>query len=245
MLHNQYQPRTYRNNIAADNLLGFSVVVEETDLFICADSDLSVIAKGAILDARREIKNYIKLNPEFEKSLTPVSGDNSAPDIIKKMIYASSICNVGPMAAIAGAIAETVGRQILLKSSQVIVENGGDLFISSKTKRLVGVYTGDKSRFKDKLAIQIEPESTPCGICTSSASVGHSLSFGKADAVAVLSLSAFVADACATALCNMVKKESDIDGVIEYGRSVQGVTGILIVIKDKLGIWGNLKLIDI
>jgi uncharacterized protein len=245
MLHSKYQPRFYRDIVTPDDLACFNVAVKETDLLICADSDLSGMAKDAILEARYEIKNYIKDNPEFEKSLKPVKGSQKAPDIISRMISASSVCGVGPMAAVAGAIAETVGRQILLKSSQVIVENGGDIFLFSKTKRAVGVYAGRASAFKDRLFIEINCKDIPCGICTSSATVGHSLSFGKADAVTVLSYSAAVADACATALCNMVKKESDIKRVIQHGKSIKGIKGILVAIEDKLGIWGDMKLIDI
>jgi uncharacterized protein len=245
MLHNQYQPRTYRNNIASDNLVGFRVVVEETDVFICADSDLSEYAGDIIVSLRSDIKRHISLNPEFKKLLTPISEDNNTSDIIKDMVYASRVCNVGPMAAVAGAIAEFTGRGLLRYSSEIIVENGGDIFLSSKIKRVINVYAGKMSAFKDMLAIEIDCKDTPCGICTSSATVGHSLSFGKADAVVVLSPSASIADACATALCNMTKKDSDIDGVIEYGRSIKGITGILIAVKDKLGIWGNVKLVDI
>jgi uncharacterized protein len=245
MLHNQYQPRTYRDSITPDDLVCFNVTVRETDLLICADSYLSDVARDAILAARYDIKKYITNNPEFEKSFKPVSASQDAPDIINCMISAANACGVGPMASVAGAIAETVGRRILLKSSQVIVENGGDIFLSSKTKRIVGVYAGKASAFKDKLFIEIDCKDTPCGICTSSATVGHSLSFGKADAVAVLSYSAAVADACATALCNMVKKESDIKRIIQHGKSIKGIKGILIAIKDKLGIWGDMKLIDI
>ena len=244
-MNSKYQPRIYRDNIIPENLVCFSVRVEETDTLICADSDLSKHAKDTIIKFRSDIKAYIKAFPGFEKSLEPIPRKSKAPEVIKEMVNASIICNVGPMAAVAGAMAELVGRRLLRHSSEVIVENGGDIFLSSKTKRVVGVYTGRASAFKNRLFIEIDCKDTPCGICTSSATVGHSLSFGKADAVAVLSYSAAVADACATALCNMVKKESEIKGVIQHGKSIKGIKGILIVIKDKLGIWGDMKLIDI
>ena len=244
-MHSKYQPRTYRNNTISDGLVSFRVACEETDVFISADSNLSKKANDIIISLRLDIKKYIRDNPEFYKSLNPVSQNNNAPAIVRNMIGASKVCGVGPMAAVAGAVAEAIGTQLLRYSSQVIVENGGDIFMSSKIKRIVGVYAGEASVFRDKLAIQIGPEDMPCGVCTSSATVGHSLSFGKADAVVVLSPSASIADACATALCNKVKTEFDIDRVIEYGKSMEGIIGILIIIKDKLGVWGNMKLIDI
>jgi uncharacterized protein len=241
-MHNQYQPRTYRDNVIPDNLVSFSAAFKETDLFICADYDLSEAVGNIIINLRSDIEQYISDNPGFQGSLEPVSRDETAPAVVKDMINASRTCDVGPMAAVAGAVAEATGRRLLRYSSQVIVENGGDIFISSKIGRVVGIYTGPASVFGDKLSILISPEDTPCGICTSSATVGHSLSLGKADAVVVLSPSASVADACATALCNRVKTPSDIKGVMEYGKSIKDIKGILIAIKGRLGLWGDIRL---
>jgi uncharacterized protein len=242
MFNSQYQKRYYRNNTIPGGLTCFSVVVEETDLFICADSDLSGRAVDTVIMLRSDIKKYIRQNPDFGRSLEPVAMDKKAPDIVRDMLYASNLCDVGPMAAVAGALAEMLGKRMLKWSSQVIVENGGDIFISSEIKRKIGIYLPPESKFNGKLAIQVDPEYMACGICTSSATVGHSLSFGKADAVTVIARQASVADACATALCNMVKSESDIDSVIKHGKSIRGIIGILIVIKDKLGLWGNINL---
>jgi uncharacterized protein len=242
-MHSQYQPRTYRSNTSSDGLVSFRVVIEETDVFISADVDLTKQANDIMSRLRGDIKKFIYSNPEHAKSLAPIPMDKSYPDIVKDMIDASNACQVGPMAAVAGAVAEAIGKSLLRASSQIIVENGGDIFISSNRKRMIGVYAGDKSKFSDKLVIQINPEDMPCGVCTSSAVVGHSLSFGCADAVVTVSPSCALADACATALCNRVKVESDIDSVIEYGRSIKGITGILIAIKGSLGVWGNLKLV--
>jgi uncharacterized protein len=242
-VHSQYQPRIYRSNTSSDGLVSFRVVLEETDVFISADADLTERANNIIISLRADIKKFIYSNPESAKSLAPISKDENYPDIIKTMIDASNACQVGPMAAVAGAVAEAIGKDLLQASTQIIVENGGDIFISSNQKRIIGVYTGDESKFKDKLAIQIDPENMPCGICTSSAVVGHSLSFGCADAVVAISPSCALADACATTLCNRVKTVNDIDSAIGYGRRIKNITGILIAIKGRLGVWGNLKLI--
>jgi uncharacterized protein len=242
-LHNTYQPRTYRGHVIADNLACFQVIVEETDVLILSDSDFSKQARCIIKELRLILKNYINKNPKFARSLTPVSDDRKCPDIIRDMIHASRKCMVGPMASVAGAMSEAVGKELLKYSSQVIVENGGDIFMSSNQKRIVGVYTGEDSKFNNKLAIQINPKDMPCGICTSSATIGHSLSFGNADAAVVISDSCSLADACATCLCNMVKTKDDIAKAINFGKSIKGINGILVVMKDRLGAWGNISLV--
>lgn len=239
-----YQPRTYRNYTGSDDLVSFKAAIAQTDLFISADNDLKEEAENSIKRLRGDIEEYISRYPEFATTLIPVAYDKKAPSVIKSMIRAAKSCKVGPMAAVAGAIAEGVGKDLLRFSSQVIVENGGDIFIASKVTRIVGLYAGE-SRFTRKVGIRIKPKETPCGICTSSATVGHSLSFGRADAVVVLSPSASLADCCATALCNSIISGDDIDNAINYGKKIRDIKGILIAIGDTLGVWGSVKLVDI
>ena len=110
------------------------------------------------------------------------------------MIFAAQAAGVGPMAAVAGALAEQVGQRLLKSTSEVIIENGGDIFIGARQILTVGVYAGG-SPLSLKLGLRIDPAKGIRGICTSSGTVGHSLSFGKADAVCVLSDSCALADA--------------------------------------------------
>jgi hypothetical protein len=145
------------------------------------------------------------------------------------------------MAAVAGAIAERVGRELMKLSPEVIVENGGDIFMKTLTNRLVGVYAGS-SPFTGKIALEVEPEETPLGICTSSGTVGHSLSYGSADAVIVISPSAALADAAATAIGNLIQESGDIPMGIEFAQDIAGLKGVLIIKGDKLGIWGEVKI---
>jgi uncharacterized protein len=158
------------------------------------------------------------------------------------MEEAGETVGVGPMAAVAGAFAEFVGRELLRFTTEVIVENGGDIFIKTGKKRLVGVYAG-KSPYTGKIALQIEPADTPLGVCTSSGTVGHSLSFGKADAVIVLSPSTSLADAAATAIGNIVKEETDIQRALDFARGVAGLSGVVLIINDKMGVWGKVNLV--
>jgi len=186
------------------------------------------------------LHSYISNHPNFRESLQPIEVDPDAAAIIRDMAHSTKKVNVGPMAAVAGAIAESVGRSLLRFSNQVIVENGGDIFLSSKDTRIVGVYAGP-SKFSEKMALEISPEQLPCGVCTSSGTVGHSLSFGKADAVVVISKSTSLADAAATAICNMVHKREDIDRAINYAKGVGGIDGVLVIIADTFGAWGSIK----
>jgi len=148
---------------------------------------------------------------------------------------------VGPMAAVAGAIAEAVGSELAALSQEVIVENGGDIYLKSLKQRLIGIYAG-KSPLTGRVGLEIEGEDTPLGICTSSGTVGHSLSYGQADAVIVLSPSTVLADAAATAIGNRILKSEDIPGGIEFARSIGGLKGIVIILGEQVGVWGKVKL---
>jgi ApbE superfamily uncharacterized protein (UPF0280 family) len=170
--------------------------------------------------------------------------DSNAPVIVKEMLLASEVAGLGPMAAVAGAIAENVGKELLDYSPEIIVENGGDIFLKTNTNRLVGVYAGE-SPLTGKIALEIEPEETPMGICTSSGSVGQSLSLGRADAIVALSSNTALADACATAIGNLIQNEMDIDSGIEFAREISGLSGVLIIKGEKMGIWGKLKIVPV
>jgi ApbE superfamily uncharacterized protein (UPF0280 family) len=160
------------------------------------------------------------------------------------MARASQLAGVGPMAAVAGAIAEAVGRDLLAFSPEVIVENGGDIFLKISEKRLVGIYAGQSS-FTKKIALEIMPRETPLGIGTSSGTVGHSLSLGSADAVIGLSSSAALADAAATAIGNMVNTTDDIPKAIEQAGNIEGLRGVIIIIGEQMGVWGGVRIVPL
>jgi len=130
-----------------------------------------------------------------------------------------------------------VAKDLEAKSSQVIVENGGDIYTNTKDNLRVGIFAAE-SPLSNKLVLKIKAEDMPMGICTSSATVGHSVSLGKADAVCVLSRSAALADAAASAIGNLVKKATDIKRAIEIGSRIEGVLGIVIVIGKNMGAYG-------
>jgi len=158
------------------------------------------------------------------------------------MLAAGSEAGIGPMAAVAGAIAEFVGNRLQVLSEELIIENGGDIFLKSRQERCVAVFAGD-SPLSGRVALKIAPSDRPSGICTSSGTVGHSLSFGRADAVCILSESPTLSDAAATAVGNVVKAKADISLGIERAQSIRGVQGVLIIIGDRLGLWGKMEIV--
>ena len=148
------------------------------------------------------------------------------------------------MASVAGAINEFVGTELLAFAPEVIIENGGDIFLKSLRKRIIGIYAG-KSPLTGKIGLEINGEDTPLGICTSSGTVGHSLSYGQADAVVVLSNSSALADAAATAIGNLIKQPDDIPSGIEFAKGIEELKGLLIIIDDKMGLWGEVNICQI
>ncbi len=237
----KYQPRTYRHWTKGRDLVSYNVTIKETDLYIRTSTNLKGKAERFILKYRALLEKYIEQYPSFFSSLNPIVTAKDAPQIVKAMAKASAKVGVGPMAAVAGAIAEFIGKELLAYSPEVIIENGGDIYIKSLKKRTVGIYAGN-SPLSGKIGLEINPKDTPIGVCTSSGTVGHSLSFGKADAATIIAKSATLADAAATALCNIVKTPDDITKAIEFAQSVGDLKGILIIIGDKMGIWGNVKI---
>jgi ApbE superfamily uncharacterized protein (UPF0280 family) len=235
-----YQPRSYRHWVKDTDLTSFKVAVKETDLHIRASSNLEQKALELVTKYREMLERYIEQHPSFLTSLEPIATENNAPPIITRMTEAAEKARVGPMAAVAGAIAESVGSELLALSPEVIVENGGDIYLKTQKKRLIGIFAG-KSPLSGKVALEINGGETPLGICTSSGTVGHSLSFGKADAAIVLSPSATLADAAATAVGNLVIQPADIPLGIELAQSIEGVKGVVIIKDDKMGLWGEVK----
>lgn len=236
-----YQERFYRKWSGSSDLLGQEVIVKETDLFIFSEKDLGGMAEGIVKKYRGEIEDYIRKRPEFQTSLKPISQDPASSEIIREMIRTSELAGVGPMAAVAGAIAEFVGGELLAHSSQIIIENGGDIFIKSSKERIVAIFAGD-SPLNNRLFIKIKAKETPLGVCTSSGTVGHSLSFGKADACVIISKSTSLADAVATATCNRIKEKKDIKPALEFAVSIKGVEGALAIIGSDFGSAGNIEL---
>ena len=241
-MRTMYEERFYRGLARPSDLHCFEVKLKETDLFCCASRDVREVIENRVIYYRHQLEEYIQRRPDFLHSLMPLGPDPLAPNIVKQMIAASGAVGVGPMACVAGAMAEFVGKDIEPLCEEYIIENGGDIQLRTKIERLALIYAKD-SPFSNKIGVRLKPRDEAYGVCTSSGTVGHSLSFGKADAVCILASSALFADGLATRVGNMVRKHDDIQEALEAGKAYAEVMGILIILGDKLGVWGDLNLV--
>jgi len=238
------QQRSYRNAILNSRLVHFQITVKETDLMVSSSIPLESVARELILTHRGYLEAYIEQYPDFQKTLKPWRISGPAPAIVREMALAGEKAGVGPMAAVAGAISEAVGSGLLQVSDEVIVENGGDVFFKTRLPVIVGIYAGN-SPLSLKVGLKVDSTTHPVSLCTSSGTVGHSLSFGKADAVCVMSDSCALADAVATAVGNRVRSAGDISSAIHFGKSIPGVFGLVVIIGKNMGLWGSLEVIPL
>ncbi|MCX7776144.1 MAG: UPF0280 family protein [Spirochaetaceae bacterium] len=232
--------------------------VKESDLWIGVDPvswrpEMEEVARAALLNARRQIEGYAgpALGSDwgqgsdlpFLTSLEPLPDDPAAPPVVRAMLRAGIAAGVGPMAAVAGAVAEHVGRTLRTAFSckEIIIENGGDLWLAFERPLTISVYAGD-SPLSGILAIELDPRHSPCGLCTSSGTVGPSLSFGYADAAVILCRDAATADAWATAACNRIQTAEDISLTLAFLKTHPEVLACLIVVGDKVGMQGAFRI---
>ncbi|MEW5783546.1 MAG: UPF0280 family protein [Bacillota bacterium] len=239
--------RFYRHLPAGKRFRTFTVGVKETDLWIavtsrCYDPAFPALVEQLVWRQRRQLENFMAGNPAFATAMQPLVLDGEGiPGIVLAMVEAANRAGVGPMAAVAGVFSEIVGLFLLQSAPEVIVENGGDLFVRVVEPVNIGIYAGS-SPLSGKIALNVKPKQTPLGICTSSGTIGPSYSLGRADAALVLSPSVPLADAAATALGNLVRGPEDLMGAIEFARGLHGVTGALVIYGDQVAAWGEIQL---
>jgi len=237
------EPRTYRA-LVSSRLSAYAVTVKETDLQVQTVGDLFGPARELVLEHRGYLEAYIRQHPGFVPALTPWSIAGPAPAIVRDMAEAGSAVGVGPMAAVAGAIAEQVGRGLLVRSGEVIVENGGDIFLRTTQPATIAVFAG-RSPLSLKLGVRVDGGSQALSVCTSSGTVGHSLSFGRADAACVVARSCALADAAATAIGNRIRSAADLAEAIAFGRTIPGVIGLLAVAGERMAAWGEIEIVPL
>ncbi len=238
------QKRYYRNLLSSKDRVAFRVAVQETDLYVQALKPLENITRELILTHRGYIEKYIKKHPEFLDTLNPWRLHGPAPTIICDMVSAGQKAGVGPMAAVAGAIAEHVGVDLLKYTDEVVVENGGDIFLKTDDPVNMGIFAGT-SPLSMRMGLCIKSKEKPVAVCTSSGTVGHSLSLGKADAVCVVSDSGSLADAAATSIGNRLKSKDHIASAIDFGKEIDGVNGIVVIVGEAVGMWGDLEVVPL
>ena len=209
-----------------------------------ADQDLSVLCREEVLAQRGYIEQYINQFPEFLQTLVPWTRSGPAPEVIRRMVHAGQAAGVGPMAAVAGAIAEAVGEVLGRHSQEVVVENGGDIYLVLKRPVTIGLYAG-QSPLSMRTGLRLDPGGQPLAVCTSSGTIGHSLSMGHADAVCVVARQCALADAAATAVANRIADARAIPEALRFSRSIQGVLGVAAICGERLGLWGDLRLVKL
>ena len=241
-----YQKRTYRQRQMAVGLVTSLVQIEESDLCILADRAVTELATDRLLFYRQQLENHIRRCPEFATALQPLAEDPHCRPIIQDMLQAAASAGVGPMAAVAGVLAEYIGGDILAAGVQeVMVENGGDIFLFRHSACVVEIYAGT-SPLSGCVGVRL-PAGKAVGICTSSGRIGHSLSFGAADSATVIAASTALADAAATRLGNEIGKGRGKDRGIEAAlatiRAIPGVHGAVAICDKLLGAAGEVELV--
>jgi hypothetical protein len=214
---------------------------KETSCNIIADNEKGI--KTAILSIKQnriELDGYVRKNPRFLYSLSPVSV-TEGPEVAKKMAEAAEKANVGPMAAVAGVLADLAVRDMILDGNEVaVVENGGEISAVSNRPIDVALLAGD-SPMSGRFGFRLKD--FPIGIATSSGLYSHALSFGEAEAVTIFSTNAGIADAAATAIGNVIKGKNYrvvIKRGIRKAFSIHGVEGVLVLYKGMVGKAGRI-----
>lgn len=235
-----YEERFYRQSTKTNHIL--EVSYQESDLLILSSQKIpQELAQEIVKKYYDIISEYITFNKQFQTSLSPLKDDPSAPEIVKAMLASCNITGIGPFASVAGAIAQYVGQELLSQTEELIIENGGDLFLKINKEILLGVYLGRNFKLNN-LTLKIKPRNYPFGIASSSAYIGHSLNFGKADLVTVIAKDAIIADGLATSLSNQIKKPSDAQRVIALAKDNFLIEGLLIAVEEKIFLWGDIEL---
>ena len=234
-----YEERLYRNKILSK--FKIEVSFKESDLLICSDKEIvKEKVQGVLIKYYEQVEKYIMENPLFLTSLSPLKIDQVAPAIIKEMLEASQATGIGPFASVAGAVAQYVGEELLDYCQEIIVENGGDIFLKINQDKIIGVYLGQEFKVNN-LNLKIKKRGQAFGVASSSSSLGHSLNFGKADLVSVVAKNVIIADGFATAISNRIKKIEDVDKILVEVKNKLPIEGLLVAFGGKIFLWGDLE----
>jgi ApbE superfamily uncharacterized protein (UPF0280 family) len=239
-----YKERTYRERVHVSDLVSFHVAIKETDLKVSADVNLEKETMDLVFECRQQLEMYIRSHPEFASSLVPLRKDPYAPPVVREMINVTSRLGVGPMASVAGAIAQYVGTGLTKLTDQVIVENGGDVFLNAHRPVTVSIFAGN-SPLSERFGLLIPERNMPSGVCSSSATVGHSLSMGITDVICLVSSSTVMADGAATALGNKLKRKKDLEKIAGWAGEIEEILGGVVIVEDSMASWGDIELVEL
>lgn len=240
----EYRERSYRSRFSNDERRWFCVKFLESDLWIGVDSgsyraSMEADTYALLVDLRRQMDAYLLMDPQYKTALTPYDAGLEAPNILKEMSRVSHKTGIGPMSAVAGAVAKKVAE--FLGTKEVIVENGGDIYAQAASDMDISVFAG-QSPLSEKIGLHIPVADFPLGICTSSGTVGPSLSLGRADAVMIVCKDVMLADSYATAMANRIKTVNDLQSVIDRISDLPDILGAIAVKDDRMAITGCYEL---
>ena len=240
----EYRERSYRSRFSNDERRWFCVKFLESDLWIGVDrgsysASLEADTYTMLVELRRSMDAYLLMDPAYKAALTPYDAGLEAPDILKEMSRVSHKTGIGPMSAVAGAVAKRVAD--FLGTKEVIVENGGDIYAKAASDMDISVFAG-QSPLSEKIGLHIPAADFPLGICTSSGTVGPSLSLGRADAVMIVCKDVLLADSYATAMANRIKTVDDLQPVIDSISEIPEILGAIAVKDDRMAITGRFEL---
>lgn len=226
----------------------FRSCFRETDLWVAVDAgcysrEMEVYVMDRILFYRAVIEDHICHYTEFRDSLVPVMAPAGVHPLVRDMYLGSQTAGTGPMSAVAGAISQYIAEDLRAHFNvrEVVIENGGDIFLVLSEPSLISVYAG-ASPLSEKIALVINPHDTPLSVCCSSGTTGHSLSFGTADACMIACRSGALADAYATARCNEVKNKNDVGAVTDKALNCSDIMSVVIIKDDVVGVGGSLEI---
>ncbi len=237
-----YEPRFYRDFSSSERWESYRVQVESTDLYIRTKGKHALWVQKRVCELRKILTEHIGRQPCFLDSLVPVARLRGVHPMLLAMYKAAEKAGTGPMAAVAGAIAQWIGQELCIWSREVIIENGGDIYMRLEQAGKATLYAG-KSKFSGKVGLALEPFETPLAVCTSSGTVGHSYSLGQADAATIISKDACLADAVATGAANLVGSDQDLEKALDYALAIPGVLGAVLILGDNLAVKGDVQLV--
>ena len=234
----EYVERRYRSRMGRDAVV-FTVSHRESDLWIAVDrGDAAVMAARTehfLHELRGRLDRYLDRDPAYLRALVPCLPRPDAPPLLHEMAVAAATAGIGPMSAVAGAFARETGRMLRREFGvgEVVVENGGDIYADVHRPLDVALFAGE-SPLSERVGLHIPGGAFPLGICTSSGTVGPSLSFGRADAVMIVCRDVLLADSYATA--------EDTGSVVERACRVPEILGAMAVKGERLAVGGTFEL---
>ncbi len=246
-----YANRQYRKNIDTAGRVSFRITVEQSDLFITIgaprhenmqEETVRALVLQTVQMCRQQLQDHIRQQKLFLTSLQPLAPEQLMPQWIHNMYHVTEQVGVGPMAAVAGAVAQCVGEALHRFYGDIVVENGGDVWMTQTHDGRAVVDCGGEC--KASIVFVLHEKEFPLGLCTSSGKIGHSLSFGLADAATVKAKDAALADAAATALGNRVRSKEDIETALAWIKNIKGVSGAFIAIEGVYGFLGDMEIAD-